>query len=88
MERTTDQTEPTPEGRKPPQRPLYLRMYCQQHLIDLVRLFGYRDIPLDDVRERLKPLVETYGRPVMQAATGEILLVDDGQTPPVVRLAE
>jgi len=88
MERPPPPSEPAPEGRKSSQRPLYLRMYSQRHLVDLVRLVGYCDIPLDDMRERVKPLVETYGRSVMEAATREILIVDDGQSPPVVRLTE
>src|SRR5437868_3928450 len=63
-------------------------MYFQQHLTELVRLFGYRNVPLDEAREMLKPLNETYGLDTMKAAVEEIIYIDDGSDRPVARLAD
>lgn len=37
-----------------PQEPLCIRMYFQKHLTDLVRLFGYDEISVEQAREKLK----------------------------------
>lgn len=76
---------------QPPKRsrePLHLRMYFQQHLTELVRLFGYHDVPLDEAREALKPLNETYGLDAMKAAVEEIIHIDGASDPPVARLTD
>jgi hypothetical protein len=68
--------------------PLYLRLYFQQHLTDLVRLFGYREVPLDEARESLKPLNERYGLDTMKTAVEEIIFVDGSSDPPIARLTD
>lgn len=68
--------------------PLYLRLYFQQHLTELVRLFGYRDVPLDEARELLKPLNETYGLDTMKIAAEEIIFIDGSSDRPIARLAD
>jgi hypothetical protein len=68
--------------------PLYLRLYFQKHLTEIVRLFGYRDVPLDEAREFLKPLNETYGLDTMKIAVEEIIFIDGSSDRPVARLAD
>lgn len=71
-----------------PREPLYLRMFFQSHLTDLVRAFGYDEIPLEDAREKLKPLVAKFGREKMEAAAEEIIVIDESKSPAVVRLTD
>jgi hypothetical protein len=70
------------------QEPLYLRMYFQDHLIELVRLFGYGEIPLTEAREKLKPLVDKYGQKKMETAAEEIIFIDSTKSPEVARLTD
>ena len=77
--------EPIPKRQ---QEPLYIRMYYQEHLTELVRLFGYREIPADDALKMVQPLIEKYGRPKMMEATKEIVLVDCSRDPPMTRLTD
>jgi hypothetical protein len=74
--------------RKCPQEPLVIRMYFKQHLIDLVRLFGYSEIPLDEAREKLKPLVDKYGKELMATAAEEIVFIDNSRSPAIARLTD
>lgn len=86
--------EPTPvvgdqtPVRKQPRAPLVLRMYAQRHMVDVVRLFGYAEIPVDEARRRIRELVEKYGRAAVEAATDEIVFVDDSKQPAVARLSD
>lgn len=60
----------------------------QPHLTDLVRLLGWRGLPLPEVRERLKPLIDQYGQATIEAATEEIVQIDRARDPPMARLAQ
>ena len=73
---------------KRPREPLYIRMYFQNHLTDLVRLFGYDEIPLERAREELKPLIDKYGQKILEEAVEEIIFIDGTKTPPVARLTD
>jgi len=68
-------------------RPLHLRMYFESHLTELVRLFGYSEVPVDQAKANLKPLIEKYGEPAIKAAVEEIIIVSDTD-PPVARLTD
>ncbi len=69
-------------------RPLYIRMYTQPHLVALVRLLGYRGLPVPEAKERLRALSAEYGKERMQAAARELVEIDRAQDPPVARLTE
>src|SRR5258708_18097098 len=71
-----------------PREPLYLRLFYQSHLTDLVRLFGYSEIPDEEARKKLKPIVEKYGKKKMEAAVEEIVFIDDTKSPAVARLTD
>jgi hypothetical protein len=72
--------------RKP--QPLYIRLYCEPHLVALVRLIGYHGLPAPEAKELLKPLNAQYGQEKMTAAAREILRVDTTQDPPRALLTE
>jgi len=56
-----------------PDRPLLLRLYSCPHLVALVRLFGYGELPSDEAKQGMQPLVEEFGRQRMEAAAAEVL---------------
>ena len=84
----TDDDPPQDQRRKCPKEAIVVRMYYKEHLTDLVRLFGYSEISLDAVREKFKPLVEKYGRTLMEAAAEEIIFIDGTREPAVARLTD
>jgi hypothetical protein len=49
----------------------------------LVRAFGYKDLPVLDTRQRIRPLVELYGEQARLAANEEIIEVDNSVEPSV-----
>ncbi|MCI0740057.1 MAG: hypothetical protein L0Y72_13510 [Gemmataceae bacterium] len=65
---------------------MYLRLYFQAHLTEIVRLIGYADVPVDEARRRLEPLVARFGKEKMVAAFQEIVEVDTDRQPNVARL--
>ena len=67
--------QPTRESARyeKPDRPLLLRLYSCPHLVALVRLFGYGELPSDEAKQRMQPLVEQFGRQRMEAAADEVL---------------
>ncbi len=67
--------------------PLCVRLYFEAHLIELVRLFGYDELPVAVARERMAPLVEKYGKDRINSAIKELCEVDQSQDPPRARLA-
>jgi hypothetical protein len=69
-------------------QPLYVRLYRDPHLVDLVRLIGYDGLPVAEAKERLKPLNEQYGVDKMKAAVEEIVRIDTSVSPPIARLTE
>ena len=69
-------------------QPLYIRLYFQDHMIELVRLFGYESLPISEAQEQLKSLTEKYGEEVLRAATDEIIEIDTSNDPYVARLTE
>jgi hypothetical protein len=79
--------EATHTGKKP-KAPLWQRMYFQRHMTDVVRAFGYRSVPLEETRDLLKPLLDTYGRTLVQSATDEIIVIEGPHETPVARLTD
>ena len=66
--------------------PLCVRLYFEPHLAELVRLVGYRGLPLPEARTRLAPLAQKYGKERMRAAANEVLEADPSSEPPLLRL--
>ena len=56
-------------------------------MTEVVQLFGYESIPVEEARERLKPLVEKYGKETIADATAELVQIESCQTP-VARLTD
>ena len=54
-------------------QPLYIRLYFHQHMTELVRLIGYRSVPVEEIKQELARLVERYGQEVMADAAEEIV---------------
>ena len=55
--------------------PLHLRIYFHKHLTAFVRLFGHRELTIDEAREQLRPLVEEFGENRINEAAAELLMV-------------
>lgn len=51
-------------------------------------LFGYRDVPLDEARDLLKPLNDAYGLDTMKSAVEEIIFIDGSADLPTARLTD
>jgi len=67
-------------------QPLYLRLYWQSHLTDLVRLLGYGGSAHLENRAEFHELVEKHGEDKMRAAVEEITVLDETACPPVTKL--
>jgi hypothetical protein len=67
-------------------QPLYIRLYFEAHLLELVRLIAYRALPVAEAKEQLTPLVQRYGKEKINAAIKELLEVDRTCDPPLARL--
>jgi hypothetical protein len=67
--------EPQDEPRKPRSeaQPLYIRIYFRKHMTDVVRAFGYDELPKAEARSRVQPLIDTYGEADIRAACEEIV---------------
>lgn len=83
-----EQLPPSPERSRLPssKTPLYLRLYFQTHLTEIVRAMGYGDTPAAQARERLTRLMERFDREKVLDAATELLEFDDEAEPPVARL--
>lgn len=77
-----------PPRRKPAHsQPLSMRLIFQPHMTDLVRLFRYETLSREEVKKRVEPLMEKYGREKVGDATAEI--VEEVAQPPLhYRLTE
>src|SRR3954454_21308060 len=70
----------------PKRQPLCVRLYFEPHLVELVRLLGYRSLPVAEAKSELAPLVEKYGKERINAAIKEVLEIDNTRQPPTARL--
>src|SRR5437016_5933979 len=83
LEHDPSGAQPLPEGKR---KPLYLRLYFQSHLTEVVQLLGYDDMPFEVCRERLKPLIKKYGEEKIADACEELLEIDSDKQAHVARL--
>lgn len=62
--------------------PLYLRIYAQRHMTDIVRAVGHQSLSQDDFQQRMQSLVERYGPATIDPAVEELLESEsqDGMT--------
>jgi len=68
------------------QQPLCVRLYFEAHLVEMVRVIGYRALPVAETKEQLTPLVARYGKEKINAAIKELLEVDPTRDPPLASL--
>lgn len=69
-------------------KPLWCRIIYDVQMVALVRLLGHAGMPLKEMRDKAKPLVEKFGRERLQEAADEIVeTVGDGDDA-IVRLTE
>lgn len=69
-------------------KPLWCRIIYDDQMVALVRLLGHTGMPLKEMRDKAKPLVEKFGRERLQEAADEIVeTVGDGDDA-IVRLTE
>jgi hypothetical protein len=64
--------ERTPKSRSSGQ-PLYLRMYFQRHMTDVVRAMRYDVVSNDEGRRRMEPLIAQYGKEFVADAVQELV---------------
>lgn len=55
-------------------------------MTDIVRLIGYSEVPMDEARRRLEPLLKRFGQEKIMQACEELLDVATGPAPAVARL--
>jgi hypothetical protein len=70
----------------PKRQLLCVRLYFEPHLTELVRLIGYRSLPVPEAKARMTPMVEKYGKEKINAAIKELFEIDSSQQPPRARL--
>ena len=69
-------------------KPLWCRIIFDDQMVALVRLLGHAGMPLKEMRDKAKPLVEKFGRERLQEAADEIVeTIGDGDDA-IVRLTE
>ena len=69
-------------------KPLWCRIIYDDQMVALVRLLGHAGMPLKEMRDKAKPLVEKFGRERLQEAADEIVeTIGDGDDA-IVRLTE
>lgn len=60
-------------------KPLWYRIIYEDQMVALVRLLGHEGLPYSELREKVKPLAEKFGRERLQKAADEIVeFVGDG----------
>ena len=47
---------------------LLLQMYTRKHWIELIRLFAYQTLPMEQARQAIQPLAEQFGKESMATA--------------------
>jgi hypothetical protein len=58
--------------------PLYLRIYSQKLMTEIVRAIGYEMLPGGEARSRLQLLCDEYGREQVSEAAGELIAAQPG----------
>jgi hypothetical protein len=70
------------------EHPLAVRLYLHEPLYGLARIVGYSGLPVPEVRERARPLLEKYGKEAMNRAASELVFWDTSTDPPTARLKD
>src|SRR5579872_4990284 len=83
---TSFESLPGRQSSKP--QPLYIRLYFEPHLTEVVLLLGYQGLPEPDFAKAVSALVEKYGRDKVMDATSEITEADRSTKCPVIRLTQ
>jgi hypothetical protein len=65
---------------------LLRQMYFRQDWIELIRLFGYQTLPMEQARQAIKPLAEKFGKEPMAAACEILVEISTPDKEPVARL--
>ena len=65
---------------------LLTKMYFRQDWIELIRLFGYQTLPMEQARQAIKPLAEKFGKEPMAAACEIFVEISTPNKDPVARL--
>jgi predicted peroxiredoxin len=58
--------------------PLYMKLYFQEAYIEVARTIGYAGFPRDQLEERMKDLVDRFGRKKIQDVCGELITLQFG----------
>lgn len=69
-------------------KPLWSRIIFEDQMVALVRLLGHAGMPLKEMRDKAKPLVEKFGRESLQEAADEIVEITGDGDDAIVRLTE
>ena len=69
-------------------KPLWCRIIYDDQMVALVRLLGHTGMPLKEMRDKAKPLVEKFGRERLQEAADEIVETTGDGDDAIVRLTE
>ena len=78
-------TAETPLTRQEKEK-LLTKMYFRQDWIELIRLFGYQTLPMEQARQAIKPLAEKFGKEPMAAACEILVEISTPNKEPVARL--
>jgi MutS-like protein len=65
---------------------LLLKMYRLAHWIELIRLFGYKTLPMDKARQAIKPIAEKFGKEPVAEACEAMVEISTPNKEPVARL--
>ncbi|MCI0742767.1 MAG: hypothetical protein L0Y72_27345 [Gemmataceae bacterium] len=65
---------------------LLLQMYHKEHWIELIRLFGYRTLPMEQARQAIKPLADKFGKEPMATACEVLVEISTPDKNPIARL--
>lgn len=65
---------------------LLLQMYRLAHWIELIRLFGYQTLPMEQARQAIKPIAEKFGKEPVAEACEAMVEISTPDKEPVARL--
>jgi hypothetical protein len=65
---------------------LLLKMYRLAHWIELIRLFGYRTLPMEKARQAIKPIADEFGKEPVAEACEAMVEISTPDNEPVARL--
>ncbi len=69
-------------------QPLWYKLYYLPQYFEMARILGYDGLPAPEAVERARPLLEKYGKAVMDQVSCDIVRLDDRTDPPTARLSE